>query len=70
MQKKCKLVLVFFQIYIFVHQLRNPTQILARGVSIGGIGEFDPQMARPDDLIRSADDKLYEAKRAGRNRVG
>ena len=34
-----------------------------------GVGVFDPNMARPADLVASADEKLYEAKRSGRNRV-
>ena len=34
-----------------------------------GVGAFDPNLGRPVDLIRKADEKLYEAKRAGRNRV-
>ena len=37
-------------------------------VSIG-VGAFDPNLGRPVDLIRKADEKLYESKRAGRNRV-
>jgi len=37
-------------------------------VSIG-VAAFQPEMAGPTDLIRAADERLYEAKRAGRNRV-
>ncbi len=37
-------------------------------VSIG-VGAFDPNLGRPMDLIRKADEKLYESKRGGRNRV-
>ena len=37
-------------------------------VSIG-IGEYDPDMAHPIDVIRQADGNLYEAKRRGRNQV-
>jgi two-component system cell cycle response regulator len=34
-----------------------------------GVAGFEPNMARPMDLIRVADERLYRAKRAGRNRV-
>ncbi len=37
-------------------------------VSIG-VGVFDPNMGRPADILRQADENLYGAKRAGRNRV-
>lgn len=37
-------------------------------VSIG-VAEFMPQMARPDELVRAADEALYTAKANGRNRT-
>lgn len=37
-------------------------------VSIG-VSELEPSVANAEDLIQRADDRLYEAKRAGRNRV-
>ena len=37
-------------------------------VSIG-VAAFDPDMVRPTDLVGAADERLYEAKRAGRNRI-
>ncbi len=37
-------------------------------VSIG-VAAFDPDMVRPTDLVGAADERLYEAKRSGRNRV-
>jgi diguanylate cyclase (GGDEF)-like protein len=34
-----------------------------------GVATFNPEMTRPMDIIRAADEALYRAKRGGRNRV-
>jgi diguanylate cyclase (GGDEF)-like protein len=50
------------------HDFRFEDQHLHITVSVG-VAAFDPDMVRPTDLVAAADEKLYEAKRAGRNRV-
>lgn len=48
--------------------IRDSAQELKVTVSIGVAARTDA-MPRPDDLLRSADEALYTAKRSGRNRV-
>lgn len=53
---------------IEVHEFSFEEHTLKVTVSIG-VGAFDPNMGRPQDLLAAADEKLYEAKNAGRNAV-
>jgi two-component system cell cycle response regulator len=50
------------------HRFSFEGHTVAVTVSMGVAG-FEPNMARPVDLIRVADERLYRAKRSGRNRV-
>ncbi|MBI3010625.1 MAG: diguanylate cyclase [Candidatus Omnitrophica bacterium] len=48
----------------------SPSEVLAQGVTISlGVASF-PEDAQADlELLRLADQRLYQAKHAGRNRV-
>lgn len=50
------------------HLIQHGTQSLAVTISLG-VAERVPAMETPDDLLKAADEALYVAKRAGRNRV-
>jgi len=50
------------------HLFLFENQVLPVTMSVG-VSPFLDQMKRPEDLIKSADDCLYRAKRSGRNKV-
>lgn len=53
---------------IETHAFRFEDLVIPITVSLG-VAEWEPTNPDVADLVRRADDKLYEAKRAGRNRV-
>jgi diguanylate cyclase (GGDEF)-like protein len=53
---------------IKLRHLRSPDRTLSVTVSIG-VAEPDEQRSTPADVLRAADQALYRAKEAGRNRV-
>jgi diguanylate cyclase (GGDEF)-like protein len=53
---------------IAAHVTEFEDQLIATTVSIG-CAELDASDREPEDLIRRCDQRLYDAKRAGRNRV-
>ena len=50
------------------HQFEFEGNVMQITISVG-IAHVDDEMSRPLDLIRVADERLYAAKRQGRNRV-
>ena len=57
-----------------MRELVEETKFIFEGTRIEvtislGVAQWEPPHERPEDLVRVADEKLYEAKRTGRNRV-
>lgn len=57
-----------------LRELVAETDFLFEGTKIEvtislGVAHWQPGLERPEDLVRAADDRLYEAKRTGRNKV-
>ena len=50
------------------HEFYHEDRLLKVTVSIG-VAAYSGEMNAPKDLVKSADEKLYSAKRSGRNRV-
>jgi diguanylate cyclase (GGDEF)-like protein len=46
----------------------NPDIVISTSLSIG-VGSYEPLMSNPVELIEKADEALYKAKQAGRNRT-
>ncbi len=50
------------------HRFTHGDELVPVTVSVG-VAAFEPDMRRPEDLVRAADAKLHRAKDGGRNRV-
>lgn len=50
------------------HRITDGSEEVGVAISLG-VAERTPEMSKPDDLLKEADDALYVAKRTGRNRV-
>ncbi len=50
------------------HRFSFEGAVISVTISLG-VAELAPEMKTPQQLIKAADDKLYESKRSGRNRV-
>lgn len=57
-----------------LRELVQKTHFIFEGIRIEvtislGVAEWAEHLARAEDVVRAADEKLYEAKRTGRNKV-
>ncbi len=57
-----------FRAAVEAHRFSFEGAVIPVTISLG-VAELAPEMKAPQQLIKAADDKLYESKRSGRNRV-